>query len=84
MVPLTGEYGWSRRIKGGVTAEVAVAVADVGSLDENVTARNSLGDFEGSLVGGQVVGDVDFDAVNDGDVNRDRHGNRLLDEAVQM
>ena len=75
MVPLTGEY-WAGfgASKGGVTAEVAVAVADVGSLDENVTARNSLGDFEGRLVSGQVVGDVDFDAVNDGDVNRDRHG----------
>ncbi len=67
---------------GDVTAELAVdgrvdvAAEDVVSLDINVHARKSLGDSEGSLLGGQVVVGVDFDAVcaNDGDVNRDRHG----------
>ena len=74
MMPLRCGYGWLAHQKGGFTVEVAVDVAYVGSFDENVTSRNSLRDFEGSLAGAQVVGDVNLDAVYNGDVDRDGHG----------
>jgi hypothetical protein len=74
LVPLRCGYGWLAHQKEGFTLEVAVDVAYVCSLDENVTSRNSLRDFEGSLAGAQVVGDVNLDAIHNGDVDRDGHG----------